>query len=182
MVSCVVKGSRMRPTTGKQQGSKNKSFIPHPLTPTRDLRNVGGDYHAGAIISAFGARRTSLRPRQPARRAPCISAALNIASTAPTIRPPSAGRCGFPPICKILTSAFADNRQLLLPRSWCRNDGDARRTVRTATAQEQNYAGAYDPLHNANKSHYATTVTEDASPSSDTAKYRPVDSHDAFPV
>ena len=43
--------------------------------------------------------------------------------------------------------------------------------MRTATAQEQNYAGAYDPLHNANKSHYATTVTEDASPSSDTAKY-----------
>ena len=37
--------------------------------------------------------------------------------------------------------------------------------------KEQNYAGAYDPLHNANKSHYATTVTEDASPSSDTAKY-----------
>lgn len=39
----------MRPTTGKQQGSKNKSSIPHPLTPTRDLRNVGGDYHAGLI-------------------------------------------------------------------------------------------------------------------------------------
>jgi hypothetical protein len=34
LVSCVVKGSRVRPTAGKQQGSKNNS-IPHPLTLTQ---------------------------------------------------------------------------------------------------------------------------------------------------
>jgi hypothetical protein len=35
----------VRPTAGKQQGSKNKSSIPHPLTLTQDLRNVGGDLY-----------------------------------------------------------------------------------------------------------------------------------------